>query len=214
MLLDHVRGLEAGAGEHGLPVQGGGFGLELVDVEGRGVVDEGEGALRRDEFDDLGEVLIGVGEADDEFDVLDAEGADLFAEFLGVIDGVVGSVLEHPLLRFGTRGGGEDGDSGEAAGELHEDGADAAGGSDDEQGGGRLFSTFAQRLGGCGQLFASQLFAKGMRRRSKSSSQAVMEVSGRAAAWAKESERGLGPARRSSTRWNSLLVPGRRMEPA
>ena len=70
MLLDHVRGLEAGAGEHGLPVQGGGFGLELVDVKGGGVVDQGEAALRRDEFDDLVEVLIGVGEADDELNVL------------------------------------------------------------------------------------------------------------------------------------------------
>ncbi len=103
-----------------------------------GIVDEGEGALGRDEFDDLIEVLIGVGEADDVFDVLDAEFANLFAEFLGVIDGVMGSGLEHPLLRFGTRGRADDGDSGEAAGELDEDGADAAGGSDDEQGAGLL----------------------------------------------------------------------------
>ncbi len=43
VLLDHVGGLEDGAGEHGLPVQGGGFGLELADVDEGGIVDEGEG---------------------------------------------------------------------------------------------------------------------------------------------------------------------------
>ena len=60
-----------------------------------------------------------------------------------MIDGVVGSVLEDPLLGFGARGRGEDGDSGELAGELDEDGADAAGGSDDEQGAGSV-RPFAQ----------------------------------------------------------------------
>ena len=202
VLLDHVRGLVDGAGEHRLPVQGRRFLFELADIDEVGVVDEGEGTLGGDEFDDLIEVLIGVGEADDVLDVLDAEFANLFAELLGVVDGVMGSGFEHPLLRFGTRGGADDGDSGEAAGELHEDGADAAGGSDDEQG---------CRLR-CGVAISPA--SVGMRRRSKSSSQAVMEVSGRAAASAKESVRGLWPTRRSSTRWNSLLVPGRVMVPA
>ena len=85
VLLDHVRGLEDGAGEHGLPVQRGGFQFELADIDEVGIVDESEGALRGDEFDDLIEVLIGVGEADDEFDVLNAELANFFAELLGVI---------------------------------------------------------------------------------------------------------------------------------
>ena len=74
VLLDHVGGLEDGAGEHGLPVQGGGFGLEFADVERGGVVDEGEASLGRDEFDDLVEVLVGVGEADDVFDVAGCRG--------------------------------------------------------------------------------------------------------------------------------------------
>ena len=133
VLLDHVGGLEDGAGEHGLPVHGGGLWFEFAEVDESGIVDEGEGALGGDELDDLVEVLISVGEADDVFEVLDAELANLFAEFFGVIDGVVGSVFENPLLGFGTRSGADDGDSGESAGELDEDGADAAGGSDDEQ---------------------------------------------------------------------------------
>ena len=32
VLLDHVGGVEDGAGEHGLPVQGGGFRFELADI--------------------------------------------------------------------------------------------------------------------------------------------------------------------------------------
>ncbi len=53
-----------------------------------------------------------------------------------------------------------------------------------------------------------------MPKRSNSTSQAVIEVSGRAAAAAKSSVFGLRPTMRSSTRWNSLLVPGRTIEPA
>ena len=91
VLLDHVRGLEDGAGEHGLPVQRCGFQFELAGIDEVGIIDESEGALRGDEFDDLVEVLIGVGEADDEFDVLNAELADFFAEVLRVVHGVVGT---------------------------------------------------------------------------------------------------------------------------
>ena len=46
------------------------------------------------------------------------------------------------------------------------------------------------------------------------SSQAVIAVSGRAAASVKDRLAGLRPAIRSSTRWNSLFVPGRSMLPA
>jgi hypothetical protein len=49
---------------------------------------------------------------------------------------------------------------------------------------------------------------------SNSISQAVSEVSGRAAASAKERVLGLRPVMRSSTRWNSALVPGRLITPA
>lgn len=51
-------------------------------------------------------------------------------------------------------------------------------------------------------------------KRSKSSSQAVMVVSGRAAAWAKSRLFGRCPAMRSSTRCSSLLLPGRVISPA
>ncbi len=50
--------------------------------------------------------------------------------------------------------------------------------------------------------------------RSNSNSQAVMEVSGSAAACANDSDFGLLPTMRSSTRWNCELVPWRRIEPA
>ena len=52
------------------------------------------------------------------------------------------------------------------------------------------------------------------RRRSNSSSHAVMVVSGSAAASAKSSDFGAWPTMRSSTRCSSLLVPWRAMEPA
>jgi len=52
------------------------------------------------------------------------------------------------------------------------------------------------------------------RKRSNSVSHAVIVVSGRAAAAANVSVRGLCPAMRSSTAWNCALVPGRAMEPA
>ena len=51
-------------------------------------------------------------------------------------------------------------------------------------------------------------------RRSNSPSQAVMVVSGSAAASAKESLRGFAPTMRSSTRCSSLFVPGRWLLPA
>ena len=53
-----------------------------------------------------------------------------------------------------------------------------------------------------------------MSMRSNSASQAVIAVSGSAAACAKLTERGLWPTMRSSTRWNCALVPGRAMLPA
>ena len=49
---------------------------------------------------------------------------------------------------------------------------------------------------------------------SNRSSQAVMAVSGRAAASAKLSLDGLRPTMRSSTTWYSELAPGRTTEPA
>ena len=50
--------------------------------------------------------------------------------------------------------------------------------------------------------------------RSWNASQAVIEVSGIAAACAKSSFFGLRPTMRSSTRWNSLLQPARVTSPA
>ena len=50
--------------------------------------------------------------------------------------------------------------------------------------------------------------------RSNSSSQAVMVVSGRAAACAKPTDLGLRPTMRSSTNWKVELLPGRLMLPA
>ena len=51
-------------------------------------------------------------------------------------------------------------------------------------------------------------------RRSNSISHAVIEVSGSAAASAQSIVAGLRPTMRSSTRWNSALVPGRLIAPA
>ena len=52
------------------------------------------------------------------------------------------------------------------------------------------------------------------RNRSNSVSHAVRPVSGSAAAWEKVSVRGLCPAIRSSTTWNSASLPGRATDPA
>src|SRR6266568_6358971 len=73
MLLDHVGGLEGGAGEHQLPVQGCGFGFQFADIDEVGIVDESEGSLGRDDLYDFVEMFIGVSEADDVFDILEAE---------------------------------------------------------------------------------------------------------------------------------------------
>lgn len=51
-------------------------------------------------------------------------------------------------------------------------------------------------------------------RRSNNPSQAVREVSGSAAASAKESVPGFRPTMRSSTVWKRELVPGRSIAPA
>jgi hypothetical protein len=82
VLLDHVWSLKRGAAEHGFPVQGCGLCFEFADIDERGIVDEGEGALGGDEFDDFVEVLVGVSDADDVFDEFESEFVNLFAELL------------------------------------------------------------------------------------------------------------------------------------
>ncbi len=65
VLLDHVLGLVQRAGEHELPVHRQRFALERHDIEMLRVIDQRELALWPQHFDDLREVRIGVGQADD-----------------------------------------------------------------------------------------------------------------------------------------------------
>ncbi|MNZ94598.1 hypothetical protein D3C78_1137110 [compost metagenome] len=65
VLLDHVLGLVQRACEHELPVHRQRFALERHDIEMLRVIDQRELALWAQHFDDLREVRIGVGQADD-----------------------------------------------------------------------------------------------------------------------------------------------------
>ena len=66
MLRDHVSRLERRAREHQFPVDRHRLALEGRDREFRGIVDQAELALRRDEIRDRLVVLVGEGEARDQ----------------------------------------------------------------------------------------------------------------------------------------------------
>ncbi len=132
-LLSQVRGGEHRAGEHELPVDGHALALERHDVELLGVVDQREAALRRDQFGDVGQVPRGLRGAEHEGGCAQAEGLQLRCQRLAVIEDVMGAHALHPVARFGTRGGGDDGESGQLPRKLRGDGAHPARAADDEQ---------------------------------------------------------------------------------
>src|SRR5262245_15840095 len=78
-------------------------------------------------------MLIGEGEARDQPDWRYPELLDLLLHRLGMIDHGMRAEIETPFLRFRPRRGGDDRKPGEAAGELDQDRADAAGAAGDQQ---------------------------------------------------------------------------------
>ncbi|MNP53669.1 hypothetical protein D3C76_1481600 [compost metagenome] len=100
MLLDHVLGLVQRTGEHELPVQGKGFALERHDIQLCRVVDQRELALWTKHFDQLGEVGVGMGQADHMIDRVQLERFQLMGDRFGVIDDMMRPQLLDPGLGF------------------------------------------------------------------------------------------------------------------
>lgn len=80
--------------------------LENPDVEGRGIVDQPEAALRRDKLRDLGEMGPGVGRREDKTRRAEPERSDFGSERLCVVDDVVRAQFARPFARLRPRGGG------------------------------------------------------------------------------------------------------------
>ena len=98
-----------------------------------GVVDQGELALRRDQFDDLVEVSVRLVQADHIIDGRQAQARDFLRQRQAVVDHVVGAQFLHPVGRFRTRGRADDGHTSQLPRQLHQHGADAAGRADHEK---------------------------------------------------------------------------------
>ena len=166
--------------------------LEWIDVERRRIVDQAEAALRRDQLDDLGEMLVGVGGREDERRRAEPERRDFGRERFRMVDDVVGAELERPSRVSGREAVAITvaSVSWRASWIAIEPTPPAP-------------PTISSRFGapGTGWRMAS---------RSNSISQAVTAVSGSAAASIQSSLAGLRPTMRSSTRWNSALAPGAR----
>ena len=101
--------------------------LENADVEFCGVVDQAVFSLRRDDVGQRLVMLLGVGEARDQADLWAIQLLDLLFHRPGMIDHGVGAEIETPFLRLRPGCGGNHIEAGEAAGELDQDRADAAG---------------------------------------------------------------------------------------
>ena len=61
VLLFHVLGLEQRAGKHQLPMDGHGLALERHHIQHFRIVDQPESPLRRDQLDDVFQMIRGVG---------------------------------------------------------------------------------------------------------------------------------------------------------
>lgn len=137
VLFDHVFRLKEGPGEHEFPVPRDAFGLEGHDVEGVGIVDDGDFSLRGDGFGEGGEMLVGVREGGDGLDGWNVESLQFLVQGIAVVNHVVRSKVTDPLLCFGTGSGGDDSEVRQLLGELNHDGSNSTGGSDDEKVAGR-----------------------------------------------------------------------------
>lgn len=136
-LLAHVRRLVDGAGEHQLVMDRHSLALEGHDLEGFGIIDEGEAALGRDQFGDVAGVLLGVRGREDEGRRADPEVGNLRRERLRMVDHVMGSEPTNPVLGLRPRRGRYHGQVGPLAGDLDGDGADPACAADDKNSGRR-----------------------------------------------------------------------------
>jgi len=107
--------------------------FERDDVEVRGIVDQGELALRRERVDDGGKVLLGGREPGDILDFRNADRLQLGVERAAMVDDIVRAHALHPGDRLGPRRGGDDSQARQTPRDLDQDRADAAGAVDDEK---------------------------------------------------------------------------------
>jgi len=79
VLLDHVRGAEAGAGKHEFPVDADAFGLVgIADAQlSARFHDQPDVALRSQQFAQLLPVQVGIGKVERRVDLADAQGLQL-----------------------------------------------------------------------------------------------------------------------------------------
>ena len=137
LLALDVRGAEQRPGEHQLPVQRQALALQRHHVQCGRIVDQRDPALRRDQFDDVAHVTVGVRRGEHERRRADAQRGHLRRQRLAVVDDVVRAHLLHPFHRFRARGRGDHGQPGQRPRQLHGDRTDAAGAADHQQGIGR-----------------------------------------------------------------------------
>lgn len=133
MLLDHVRRLEHGSGEHEFPVKACRLGLQIGHGHGQiGIVDRDDRALRPDQFD--GSLpMAHVIEDRDIVDEFESGGMHLLHQIFAVAYDMVGAEFLDPSNCLRARGGGDDGEAGTLC-QLDANRADAAGTTDNENG--------------------------------------------------------------------------------
>src|SRR5579859_1216817 len=81
-LLRDIGRAEHRAREHQLPMHRDALALERIEVERRGVIDQREAALRRDQFDDLRKMLVRVRRGEDKGRLSDSKSSDLLSQRL------------------------------------------------------------------------------------------------------------------------------------
>ncbi|MNH16041.1 hypothetical protein D3C79_756680 [compost metagenome] len=107
--------------------------LELGDVQLLGVIDQRQFALRRQGFDQLIEVLVGLGQAGHVSHLVDALGLECGGQRLAVIDHLIGTQFTYPVLGLWARGAANHREAGQLARQLSEDRADSTGRANDQQ---------------------------------------------------------------------------------
>ncbi|MNQ69315.1 hypothetical protein D3C85_839040 [compost metagenome] len=98
-----------------------------------GVVDKRQLALRCQCFDELIEVLVGLGQAGDVGHLRQALTLELLGQRLAVVENQVGAQFAYPSLGLWARGGTDDLQARQLAGQLREDRAHSAACTDDQQ---------------------------------------------------------------------------------
>ena len=134
MLLRHVVGLEHRPGEHEFPVQRHALAFEHAHVDGGRVVDQCHLALRRHQFGNGRPMVVGLVQRGHVGHRWQAQAGDFLVQRFAVVDHVVGAQFLYPLCRVLARSGADHGQARQLARQLHQDGTDAAGRADHQQG--------------------------------------------------------------------------------